>query len=231
MICLCAIIESADPVAGLELKGLDHQAMECLSCGYIAAAFTRHTVAPAAVAENIVQYEQAIERLMAHVTLLPVRFGTCFNGEDGAREALNQNRARLAEGLGAVRGKVEMGVRILSPEPTARPSGTVFVRGTDYMRARLAERRQEEEREQQHLRIAQEALGPAIQHWPNYVQSAIRNGIASFAFLISQNDVDEFRSAIRAAMKIHPELRLLCTGPWPAYHFTPALSHSEACHA
>lgn len=231
MICLCAIIESADRAAGLELMGLDHQTMEYLSCGKIAAAFTRHTVAPTAVAENIVQYEQAIERLMAHVTLLPVRFGTCFNSEDDARDALNQNAARLAAGLEAVRGQVEMGVRILSQELTARSSGSDFVRGTDYMRSRLAERRQEEQLEQQHLRIAQEALGPAIQRWPHYVQSAIRNGIASFAFLISKDDVEAFRSAIRTAMTVHPHLRLLCTGPWPAYHFTPALSHSEACHA
>ena len=231
MICLCAIIESADRVAGLELRGLDHQTIEYLPCGNVAAAFTRHTVAPTAVAENIVQYEQAIESLMAHVTLLPVRFGTCFNSEQRARDALNQNALRLAEGLEAVRGQVEMGVRVLSPQPIARSSETSFVRGTDYMRARLAERRQEVEREQQHLRIAQETLGPAIHRWPNYVQSAVRNGIASFAFLIPQNHVDEFRSTIRAAMTIHPEQRLLCTGPWPAFHFTPALSHSEACHA
>jgi len=231
MICLCAIIESANRVAGLELKGLDHQTMEYVPCGNIAAAFTRHTVAPPAVAENIVQYEQAIESLMSHAALLPVRFGTCFKSEDGARDALNQNAALLAEGLEAVRGKVEMGVRILSPTPTARSSGTGFARGTDYMHAKLAERRKEEEGEHQHLRIAQEILSPSIQRWPNYVQSTVRNGIASFAFLIPRNDVEEFRSATRAAMTIHPDLRLLCTGPWPAYHFTPALSHSEACHA
>ena len=231
MICLCAIIESANRVAGLELKGLDHQTMEYVPCGNIAAAFTRHTVAPPAVAENIVQYEQAIESLMSHAALLPVRFGTCFKSEDGARDALNQNAALLAEGLEAVRGKVEMGVRILSPTPTARSSGTGFARGTDYMQAKLVERRQEEEREQQQLRSAQETLGPAIQRWPNYVQSTVRNGIASFAFLIPQKDVEAFRSAIRAAMPSHPDLRLLCTGPWPAYHFTPALSDSEACHA
>ena len=231
MICLCAIIESADRAAGLELKGLDHQTMEYLSCGKIAAAFTRHTVAPTAIAENIVQYEQAIENLMTRVALLPVRFGTCFNSEDGAREALNQNAARLAEGLEAVRGKVEMGVRILSPEPIAQLSETSFVRGTDYMHARLAERHQEEEREQQHLRIAQQILRPSMHRWPKHIQSTVRNGIASFAFLIPQNDVEEFRSATRAAMKIHPDLQLLCTGPWPAYHFTPTLSHSEPCHA
>lgn len=231
MICLCAIIESTDRVAGLELKGLDHQMMEYLSCGNVAAAFTRHIVAPTAVAENVVQYEQAIERLMTHVTLLPVRFGTCFNSEERAQDVLNQSGARLAEGLEAVRGKVEMGVRILNPEQTTRSSGTSFVRGTDYMRARLAERRQGDEREQQHLRIAQEILRPSMQHWHNYLQSAVRNGIASFSFLIPKNDVEAFRSTIRAAMTIDSELRLLCTGPWPAYHFSPALSHSEPCHA
>src|SRR6185437_11338375 len=105
MICLCAIIESADRLAGLELMGLDHQTMEYLSCDNIAAAFTRHTVAPTAIAENIVQYEQAIESLMAHVTLLPVRFGTCFNSEERARDVLSNNRGCLAEGLEAVRGQ------------------------------------------------------------------------------------------------------------------------------
>jgi len=231
MICLCAIIESADGVAGLELRGLDHRTMEYLSCGDIAAAFTRHTVAPTAIAENIVQYEQAIESLMAYAALLPVRFGTCFNSEERARDVLSNNRGCLAEGLEAVRGQVEMGVRILKPEATRRPSAISFDRGTDYMQAKLAERRKEEEGEHQHLRIAQEILSPSIQRWPNYVQSTVRNGIASFAFLIPRNDVEEFRSATRAAMTIHPDLRLLCTGPWPAYHFTPALSHSEACHA
>jgi len=231
MICLCAIIESADRLAGLELMGLDHQMMEYLSCDNIAAAFTRHTVAPTAVAENIVQYEQAIESLMAHAALLPVRFGTCFNSEERARDVLSNNRGCLAEGLEAVRGQVEMGVRILKPEATRRPSAISSVRGTDYMQARLAERRQEEEGEQQHLRIAHEILSPSIQRWPNYVRSPVRNGIASFAFLVPRNDVQVFRSAVSVSMPSRPDLRLLCTGPWPAYHFTPALSNSEACHA
>ena len=99
------------------------------------------------------------------------------------------------------------------------------------MRAKLTQRREEEEHERQQQRLAQEILSPLMQRWPNYVQSAVRNGIASFAFLIPKTDVEAFRSAIRAAMTIRPELRLLCTGPWPAYHFTPAFSHSEPCHA
>jgi hypothetical protein len=41
----------------------------------------------------------------------------------------------------------------------------------------------------------------------------------SAAYLIPREALDPFRRAVDALGAANPDLRLLCTGPWPAYHF------------
>ena len=35
---------------------------------------------------------------------------------------------------------------------------------------------------------------------------------------------EHFRGAVERLTGAHRDLRLLCTGPWPPYHFVPAIA-------
>jgi hypothetical protein len=51
------------------------------------------------------------------------------------------------------------------------------------------------------------------------------------AYLVPHEKIDAFRRSVHRLSSNHPTLRLLCTGPWPPYHFAPPLNPAEAAHA
>jgi FAD/FMN-containing dehydrogenase len=67
--------------------------------------------------------------------------------------------------------------------------------GTEYMRARLAQQRAVEPLEQ------------------------LSRAVSANAYLVPADKVDEFQEAVRRLQAEHPELTIVCTGPWPPYSF------------
>ena len=51
------------------------------------------------------------------------------------------------------------------------------------------------------------------------------------AYLLPEGSVETFRRALRKLEWSHPELDLICTGPWPPYSFaaspTPTLAEAR----
>jgi hypothetical protein len=43
------------------------------------------------------------------------------------------------------------------------------------------------------------------------------------AYLVPRDRTESFRTRVQELGAAHPTLRLLCTGPWPPYHFVPPL--------
>jgi len=54
--------------------------------------------------------------------------------------------------------------------------------------------------------------------------------LLSAAYLVERGRVDAFRAHIAALSAAHAGVRILCTGPWPPYHFVPPLGPVEADH-
>jgi hypothetical protein len=228
----------ASRAAGEPRRGLDDAAVQVRACGTVAAAYTRHAAAnfPPTL-QNLRVHESVVEELMADRSVLPSRFGTVFADERRLDDALARHAAALAKGLERVRGRVELGVRVLwdaapDAEPEKPPAGMGGT-GRTYMLARLAA-----ERRRREIRERAERLGAAL-HEPlasRAVESTHRllttpQLLLSGAYLVAQESTGEFRRCVESLGKDHPDLRILCTGPWPPYHFTPALESVEPLHA
>jgi Gas vesicle synthesis protein GvpL/GvpF len=86
-------------------------------------------------AGTLLRHAEAVSSLHARLgAVLPVRVGTQVADEDEAVRILMERRDELRAALDRVRGGVEMGLRCLSPEPSAAtspPDG-----GHDYLRQR-----------------------------------------------------------------------------------------------
>jgi hypothetical protein len=67
--------------------------------------------------------------------------------------------------------------------------------GTEYMRARLAQQRAVEPLER------------------------VSRAVSENAYLVPAEKVGEFQAAVRRLQTEHPELTIVCTGPWPPYSF------------
>jgi hypothetical protein len=215
---------------------LQDQAVQVVTVASISAVFTCHTGSTVpAVAENLLRHERVVESFMGDPdrALLPARFATMFRTSSDLDAILQRHRATLIAGLEKVRGCVELGLRVLNRSPTLPPAPPVAAAsGREYMMARLAD---EQARRGSQLHAAQVAaamnqvLGPLAR---DVVQ---RNGgdaslVLSGAYLVSRSRTDDFSARVCELAAAHPSLQLLCTGPWPAYHFAPSVPFAEAPH-
>jgi glycosyltransferase involved in cell wall biosynthesis len=188
----------------------------------VAAVCSRHAhIEPQPDETALWRHERVTEALMADRAVLPVRFGTTVADEDALTAMLADRHAEFRAGLERVRGRVEIGVRALwappgaEPEPAAAAAEPVAMGpGRAYLRARLDERgRAETLADALHGALAPRAAAARrrVLVTPRMLLSA--------AYLIERGGVEEFLAAVDAVAADHPEVELLCTGPWPAHSF------------
>jgi Gas vesicle synthesis protein GvpL/GvpF len=161
--------------------------------------------------EAILAHARVVEALVERsAALLPARFGRGFRDEDALREAITGRAASLRDALTQVRGCIEVGVRVVAPEPAPPPAADS---GRAYMEALLAHT---EEARELHEPLA--ALARAATHTVGSTPRLLLSG----AYLVEPGELDGFRRRVSELEAAHPELTFLITGPWPPYSFAPA---------
>ena len=244
MIYVYAITDAGrSPTA--DTRGLADASVTMATAGRVAAAYSEHTPQRfPADAERLWRHEAVVEALLrndggaaADVAVLPVRFGVTFEDVQGLDEALSRHAAALAAGLQRVRGCVEMSVRVTqraeerATQPPAEPSAAES--GRAYMLARLVDeqRRRATESDAQRVADALEAALGRLSRAAARRPAPAPRGVLTVAHLVARDQVDPFVARVREVAASMPELRLTCTGPWPPYHFAPALDVPEVAHA
>jgi hypothetical protein len=149
-------------------------------------------------------HEEIVEALMAERDLLPVRFGTLVSDEDAAARVVAERRDELAASLDRVRGAVELAVRA---HRRGRDEAPVAATGIEYMQAKA--RRMEE------ARLLHEPLDYLAR------RSVLLPGpeLLRAAYLVDRDAVDRFVALVQRLEESHPDLDVVCTGPWPPYSF------------
>jgi Gas vesicle synthesis protein GvpL/GvpF len=155
-------------------------------------------------AETLWRREELVEALMEERAVLPVRFGTLVEDEDAAARAVAARRDELAAGLDRVRGAVELAVRA---HPRGAEEAPVAGSGTEYMRAKA--------RRAGTARLVHEPLASLAR------DAVVRPGpeLLRAAYLVDREAVSGFVALVGRLGDAHPELELVCTGPWPPYSF------------
>lgn len=236
MIYVYAITEHPCAMPADGIRGLDDRPLATRSVGSITAVHSECDSRPATpTAENLWRHEAVVEALMRNCdAVLPARFAMVVADERMLDEALAQHIEPLAAGLARVRGCVELGLRVLWQRPTesqspAQPADS----GRSYMAARLDDerrRRATRERAEQIATTLHDALAPLARDATRRVLP-IDDVVMSSAYLVAREGAEQFATRARELSSHHPNLRLLCTGPWPPYHFAPALTFAEVRNA
>jgi len=144
------------------------------------------------------RHEELLERLMEDRGLLPVRYGTVVPDEEAVLRALDERRDELAAGLERVRGAVELALRVQEHD-----AGAGF---TERAASAGAARR------------LHEALAPLARE--AVVQPS--RELLRAAYLVDRDAVGAFAARVRELDAAHPELALVCTGPWAPFSFAEA---------
>jgi hypothetical protein len=176
-------------------------------------------------------HERVVEELMVDRSTLPVRFGTVLSDADAVCAALAECYDTFMADLIRLDGRVEVGLRILwdaevvrcslSPSQPAISAPEDERPGTRYMRARAAEiavehRLQDEAQVLKTWCLAR--LGPfACDTSARLLTTAAMP--VSAVLLTSRRDMAALLAAAADLQRERPDLDIVCTGPWPPYHF------------
>ena len=164
--------------------------------------------------EAVMSHANVVEELMARSqAVLPAQFGSAFVDEQELADEVRAKASELARGLKLVRGCVEFGLRIIRREGGA-DSASHEPSGRDYMRTRLAE-------DKARRRLAEEVHQPLVR----LSRASSRFAGASpdllhAAYLVPRPEVAAFGEQVRRLETRHPDLTIVCTGPWPPYTFS-----------
>jgi hypothetical protein len=162
--------------------------------------------------EVLWEHERVIEALMEDRDLLPVRFGTRLDDDAAAARSVAERRVDLELALDRVRGAVELSVRAVLADAAEAPAPAGD--GAAYLRARRrSSAAQDAVATAVHEPLA--ALARAdVRRPPRAPGEALRA-----AYLVDRGVVGAFTKLVARVDARNPELRLLCTGPWPPYSF------------
>lgn len=199
-------------------------------------------------ADELWRHEEVVEALMSDRAVLPVRFGTLLPSSQWVADMLCRTYRTFVQDIEHVRGQVEIGMRFLSTiengaeadRPLSASNKLVRPRagpGSAYLWARLAKERELRDRQRAKLSLVQEAYERLASHANASRlddEPDDRHG-TSAAFLVPCDRIVSFRKIVGEVANAHPELALLCTGPWPPYSFVDAGEHAtslgDECHA
>jgi hypothetical protein len=212
MIHLYGVVSELDElpcVPGLDGAPLERRRIEGLEL-IVSRTAREH---PYVSEKAVLRHANVVEELMARSrAILPAQFGHAFANEDELLDAVRTKAPELKGGLSRVKGCLEFGLRVLGGEPANKGASLGFS-GSDYMRARLDEARERD-------RVSQDFHEPLAQ----VSRASARFGGASrdllrAAYLVANERADAFHDQVRRLETTHPELTVICTGPWPPYSF------------
>ena len=156
--------------------------------------------------DAVLAHARVVEAVMPLATaLLPARFGLAFDDAAALEAAVEERAADLVASLDRVRGRVELGVRVVGDQDDPRPAAT----GRDYLEAR---RERLAEVDELHDSLAAQSEASAR-------GSSGGRLVLSGAYLVDPETIPAFREAVDRLESEHPQLTFALTGPWPPYSF------------
>ena len=229
MIYLYAISERTEAQLpdALNLEGVDGgpACLDHLVYQDIAAVFgLLQTAQVTPTMEAVWRHETVVEALMGDRAVLPMRFGALFADAGAVQAALAAHYDDLVADLRRVRGKVELGLRVLWAEdaPFPKPiADNEKSSGFAYMMARVDQERETRVWTEQAKALAAEIHDSlAVQAAESACQVQVtRRMFLTAAYLVEKDQVGLFRRQVDTLQPTYPTLRFLCTGPWPPYNF------------
>ncbi|MGW0749173.1 GvpL/GvpF family gas vesicle protein [Streptomyces sp. NPDC002587] len=188
--------------------------------------------------ENVARaHHDVVQAVAARTAVLPLRMATVYQDGDRARQALAAQRSTFSERLAQLEAHTEFGVKIYLPAPTsptdeqspapAGPSSAPASPGKAYLQRRRAQHHARETVYQQAQTAAEAIEVIAARHASQRVRHAPQSGaltgprenVLNDAYLVPDEQAEQFRSAIVQAAQDFPDIRIEVTGPWAPYSF------------
>ncbi len=188
------------------------------------AAIERRSAPPTVSEVELRSQHDVVNAISDRVeALLPVRFGTWIDKHE-LTNMVGRQKAAIVDALQLVRGRVQMTIRFLSPQPDAvrDRSGERAASGTEYLQARrVAELWMPEEaaalRNAVRDFVVAERVSGGTERGAISAIPARLGSVASLYHLISRDRVPTYRAATQPLECA----TVVVSGPWPPFAFAP----------
>lgn len=179
-------------------------------------------------AETVLLHETVVEYLCKDHTVLPVRFGSALRDVHEVKQLLEHHYNSVVENIENVKGKVELGLKVILREPLPVKMDDAPIEEPDRVspaKAYLISKLLEEKKQQHMVEEAGKYIDEIYSALRAYAaESCIRKlttekMILNSAYLVLRENIDAFMLSVDWLKKKHPSLSFLCSGPWPPYNF------------
>lgn len=218
-------------------RGLGGEPVRLFARAGLAAVVSRFDEEPVPVTrEHVLAHSRVNSQVLALTTPLPFRFGT-LTTEERLAGYVEARAAALGEALRAVRGGVEMSVKLMWDAPAREGGARAGERaggpaaaggGTAFL---LAKRRALVGDEESRRRAEELAawLEAGVSDLLISSRVSLRPSdalVLRAAHLVGRARVPDYRQRLRDLRRQRPDLRFLTSGPWPPYSFA-AIENQE----
>ena len=216
-------------VSHIAQTGLAGERLHRVAAGRVAAIVGRLRQPPQPTMKAMRRYAAVVDRLaLGAPAIIPARFGTAMMDRDELTAALVHRNDALRRRLAAVRGRVQMTLRVKPAsghEPVdGKHASNVRKAPATRMPRRLGEGARHLQRRAAAADAARQIPGfepfrAATGRWVRDERIERRDETATVYHLIPRSSADAYLKAIERVARGHTDVSVRVTGPYPPYAF------------
>ena len=212
------------PVTVPGIRGINDAAILAYPSGEFAVIVSECPPRGALDQKSVVDHARVVSECFRNTTVLPFRFGTIFDTDEALRRAVRANRKAFTESVCRLKGKSEMHLKLVVHDGHAlREAALPATVGGEYL-TKLRERATRERERQSKARSLSVQVHKLFHPLEEEVScKRVEPGslLIDIAHLIDSDSIEVYQNRYTAAMRQLKDCRLVLSGPWPPYHFTP----------
>jgi len=197
----------------------------------LAVLVSEHNPAETLNQKSGVDHARVIADCFQHSTVLPFRFGTVFNDDEGLRKSIRSNQRQFQNNIDKLRGKTEMHLKIFvddcshSQERYTPAEGV----GREYL-SNLRENAARTRERQTRARAVSFQMHRLFAPLDEDISCRLTESgkmVLDIAHLIDRKCVERYQNKFATtSATMMRECQMQVSGPWPPYHFVHRLTRS-----
>ena len=175
------------------------------------------------------EHARVIAATFGRSTVLPFRFGTCFEDDDSLRRSVRSNQRHFLANVERLRGKAEMHLKVLVDDVCADKVAKLGVHaaGQAYL-ANLREsasRQRERQSRARALSVQMHRMFLPLEEEITCKRTDSGKMLLDIAHLVDKKTVERYQNKYSSATLQMKDCAMQLSGPWPPYHFVHASNH------
>ena len=182
----------------------------------------------------VLEHEAVVEKLMANLTVLPVRFGTIIDGRDSLLSMIQSYYKDFKDNLARLHNKLEFGIKVIWPADKIKGNIVKALKkgkqkdlepNSSQSKKFITEKFEEYKINKEFEAKADKFIKVMDIFFSKFAAEKklgklkTENLLLDAVYLVEKSQEGNFREAFEHIKGGHQGLKYLFSGPWPAYNF------------